>query len=149
MRDPKPLLLDWDHLKGFRFCETKAINRSRFFYWEGMMAKRLLGFFVALLFIAVAVYAGDAWKDKDFKTWDQKDVQKILNDSPGRGRFRLGCPVGGKARVDIPRLPGGEQVIRTLVPLILDPAAPEEVVVAEVVPGVVGGMISVEVAGAP
>lgn len=32
--------------------------------------------------VAGAAAAGDAWKDKPYQSWDQKDVLKILNDSP-------------------------------------------------------------------
>jgi hypothetical protein len=35
-----------------------------------------------LLALAVAAFAGDVWKDKPYQQWNQKDVQKILNDSP-------------------------------------------------------------------
>ena len=40
------------------------------------------GVLVAVCAIAVCVFAGDVWKDKDYKQWDEKDVQKILFDSP-------------------------------------------------------------------
>jgi len=40
------------------------------------------GVLFAVCAIAVCVFAGDVWKDKDYKQWDEKDVQKILFDSP-------------------------------------------------------------------
>ena len=42
---------------------------------------RLIGFFIALA-LAGTVLAADAWRAKDYKQWDSKDVDKILNDSP-------------------------------------------------------------------
>ncbi len=32
--------------------------------------------------LAVAAWAGDPWKEKTYKEWDEKDVNKILGDSP-------------------------------------------------------------------
>jgi hypothetical protein len=37
---------------------------------------------VAILSVAVAAWAGDPWKSKPYQQWDQKDVQKIMFDSP-------------------------------------------------------------------
>lgn len=65
------------------------------------MSKRMFGLLAAVLFIAVAVYAGDAWKDKDFQNWDQKDVQKILNDSPWSRQIQIGSSGGGTG-ADVP-----------------------------------------------
>jgi len=45
------------------------------------MCKKLIAGLAALL-LAVAAWAGDAWKDKSYKDWDEKDLRKILNDSP-------------------------------------------------------------------
>jgi hypothetical protein len=44
------------------------------------MSKKIFGVMAAVLFAAVVVYGADAWKDKDFEKWDQKDVDKILKD---------------------------------------------------------------------
>jgi hypothetical protein len=49
-----------------------------------MMSAMAAGFLLA----AVAAFASDAWKDKDFQNWDQKDVQKILTDSPWSKKFQ-------------------------------------------------------------
>ncbi|MGH9592724.1 MAG: hypothetical protein ACRD5L_06510, partial [Bryobacteraceae bacterium] len=46
------------------------------------MRKQVLLLLAAGLFVAVAAYASDHWKDKDFESWDAKDVQKVLDDSP-------------------------------------------------------------------
>ena len=35
----------------------------------------------ATVFVAINVWAGDPW-EKSYKDWDEKDVRKILNDSP-------------------------------------------------------------------
>ena len=45
------------------------------------MSKRLIAFLVVLLFSS-SVYAGDPWKDKPYKQWDQKDLRRIMTDSP-------------------------------------------------------------------
>lgn len=35
-----------------------------------------------LLALAVAAFADDVWKDKPYESWDTKECQKVLNDSP-------------------------------------------------------------------
>src|ERR1017187_5603015 len=55
-----------------------------------VMSKRMAGVLAAVLFAAVAVYASDVWKDKDFENWDQKDVDKILKDSPWTKQVQYG-----------------------------------------------------------
>jgi hypothetical protein len=37
---------------------------------------------LACLVLAATAWAGDPWKDKTYKEWDEKDVNKILADSP-------------------------------------------------------------------
>jgi len=44
-------------------------------------SRRLIGFFIVLA-IAGTALATDVWRAKDYKQWDAKDVDKILNDSP-------------------------------------------------------------------
>ena len=34
------------------------------------------------LFLAIDLWAGDPWKEKPYKAWNEKDVRKILNESP-------------------------------------------------------------------
>src|SRR5258708_33408838 len=34
------------------------------------------------IFLAIDLCAGDPWKQKSYKVWDQNDVRKILNESP-------------------------------------------------------------------
>jgi len=46
-----------------------------------IMRKAILGS-VAVLAIAALALASDPWKAKPYQQWDEKDVQKILSDSP-------------------------------------------------------------------
>jgi hypothetical protein len=54
------------------------------------MSKKMAGVLMAVLFACVTVYASDAWKDKDYQSWDQKDVDKILKDSPWSKHIQFG-----------------------------------------------------------
>jgi hypothetical protein len=45
--------------------------------------------------VAVAAAANDPWKDKDPQDWDEKDVQKILTDSPWARQFQIGSASAG------------------------------------------------------
>ena len=38
--------------------------------------------FSGVLLLAASAWAGDPWKEKSYKEWDEKDVQRILADSP-------------------------------------------------------------------
>jgi hypothetical protein len=64
------------------------------------MSKKLAGVVMAVLFATVAVYASDVWKDKDFDKWDQKDVDKILKDSPWTKQVQYGG--GGTGAMEAP-----------------------------------------------
>ena len=61
--------------------------------------QRALGCFVAFFLIVsaftVAARANDPWKEKDPQDWDQKDVQKILTDSPWSKQFQFGSTMDG------------------------------------------------------
>lgn len=46
------------------------------------MRKPIIGSFVVLAIAALALAASDPWKDKPFSQWDDKDVQKVLSNSP-------------------------------------------------------------------
>ncbi len=37
---------------------------------------------LVILLISVSAYGGDPWKEKTYKQWDEKDVRRILDDSP-------------------------------------------------------------------
>lgn len=39
------------------------------------------------LFLAIKVWAGDPWKQKSYKVWNQSEVRKILNESPWAKRI--------------------------------------------------------------
>src|ERR1700678_274536 len=55
------------------------------------MPKKMMSALAAgILLGAAATYANDVGKEKDFKNWDQKDVQKILTDSPWSKKFQIG-----------------------------------------------------------
>jgi hypothetical protein len=57
---------------------------------------RLLAFgLVSLYLSSVAAFPSDDWKNKDPQAWDQKDVQKILNDSPWAKQLQFGIAPDG------------------------------------------------------
>jgi hypothetical protein len=60
------------------------------------MLKRVVGLFAAVLLIAMAAYANDPWKDKDFGSWDEKDVQRVLQDSPWSHKIQYGMNTGSR-----------------------------------------------------
>lgn len=37
---------------------------------------------LALFLLAANLFAGDPWKDKPYKQWDEKDIRKIMTESP-------------------------------------------------------------------
>jgi len=48
-----------------------------------MSARKLIsGIFAIVILASLAWAAGDPWKSKPFMQWDEKDIRKILNDSP-------------------------------------------------------------------
>lgn len=53
------------------------------------MAQKIAAIIFALL-LALPLWAGDPWKDKSYKDWDEKDVRKILNDSPWSKKIQVG-----------------------------------------------------------
>lgn len=74
------------------------------------MSKKIAGLFMAVLFATAVVYAGDAWKDKDYQSWDQKDVDKILKDSPWSKHIQFGG--GGSGAMDAPFTAAGDAAHR-------------------------------------
>jgi hypothetical protein len=42
-----------------------------------------------VLFLAIDLWAGDPWKQKSYKVWNQNEVRKILNESPWAKRIEL------------------------------------------------------------
>jgi hypothetical protein len=59
------------------------------------MRKRSIGGIAIVLIAAIVAYASDPWKDKDPASWDEKDVQKILQDSPWSHKVQMGASGGG------------------------------------------------------
>ena len=47
--------------------------------------------------ISVRARANDPWKDKDPQDWDEKDVQKILTDSPWSKPYKIGSASSNSA----------------------------------------------------
>jgi hypothetical protein len=43
---------------------------------------------------AVALWAADFWQTKPFTSWDQKEAQKVLTDSPWAKRVSISLPTG-------------------------------------------------------
>lgn len=46
------------------------------------MRKAIIGSFAVLAIAALALAGSDPWKSKPYQQWDEKDVQKILTESP-------------------------------------------------------------------
>ncbi len=59
------------------------------------MRKRAASLVAAALMVAIATYASDPWMDKDPQSWDVKDVQRILQDSPWSHKVQFGMSSGG------------------------------------------------------
>jgi hypothetical protein len=49
---------------------------------------------ISLLGGAVALWAADFWQTKPFTSWDQKEAQKLLTDSPWARRVSISLPGG-------------------------------------------------------
>ena len=54
------------------------------------MKKHVMLIGIGALALAAAAFAGDIWKEKPYETWDQKEVQKILFDSPWAQQIQMG-----------------------------------------------------------
>jgi hypothetical protein len=55
------------------------------------MSKHIAVLVAAMMMATIAAYASDPWKDKDPQSWDEKDVQKILQDSPWSHKVQFGA----------------------------------------------------------
>ena len=66
--------------------------RSKYALWIG----------IACLAYAVAAWAGDPWKDKTYKEWNEIEANKILTDSPWARPVVVVASwrIGGKALSD-------------------------------------------------
>jgi hypothetical protein len=60
--------------------------------------------FAALFLSAISALPNDAWKDKDPEAWDQKDVQKILTDSPWSKQLQFGTAADGSLSSSAPTI---------------------------------------------
>src|ERR1700751_1695907 len=49
---------------------------------ENNMRKVMIGSFAVFAIAALALAASDPWKSKSYQQWDEKDVKKVLDDSP-------------------------------------------------------------------
>ncbi|HJY85757.1 MAG TPA: hypothetical protein VKE24_02870 [Candidatus Acidoferrales bacterium] len=52
------------------------------------MPRRTVALF-AMLLATTTLYGGDPWKDKPYKQWDEKDVRRVLMDSPWAKEVRV------------------------------------------------------------
>jgi hypothetical protein len=54
------------------------------------------------LFLAIDLWAGDPWKQKSYKVWNQNDVRKILNESPWAKRIEMEAGPTKRAGMESP-----------------------------------------------
>lgn len=62
--------------------------------------KKAVGTLVLVLAVALLAWAGDPWKEKPYNEWNEKDVRKVLTDSPWAKNIRVSVswrPVRGGA----------------------------------------------------
>lgn len=53
---------------------------------------------LGILLMAALAWASDPWKDKSYQQWDQKDISKVLNNSPWAKEITVAAPwKGGNA----------------------------------------------------
>ena len=50
---------------------------------------RCVAALLAMLLLTTSLYAGDPWKDKPYKQWEEKDVRRVLTDSPWAKEVRV------------------------------------------------------------
>ena len=50
---------------------------------------------VLLFLCALCMWAADFWTTKPFTDWNEKEVQKVLTDSPWVGKVTMSTPGGG------------------------------------------------------
>ena len=67
-----------------------------------MRSKEVLWIIVACLACSVAAWAGDPWKEKTYKEWNEAEVNKLLSDSPWARPLVVVASwrIGGKALAD-------------------------------------------------
>jgi hypothetical protein len=75
---------------------------------------RWLGVLLVLLALSALAWAGrDPWKSKPFQQWDNKDIEKILNDSPWGKVIRVDAPWKNSGDTDSA---GGDTAMRGMQP---------------------------------
>ena len=68
-----------------------------------------------LLFVsALALWAADFWQTKPFTSWDQKEAQKMITDSPWAHKLSVAMPSGGGPGAADPGPPAAEAWSRQL-----------------------------------
>jgi hypothetical protein len=65
-----------------RLAEFLGSRRSGNAKNGGRMRRVCFLLAAGMVFLGGAVLASDAWKDKPYQSWDKKDLQEILNNSP-------------------------------------------------------------------
>jgi hypothetical protein len=74
------------------------------------MRKVILGGIAVLAIAAFAVASNDPWKDKPYQQWDQKDIQKIFQNSPWSKTVTVDAKWqsgGGGSTGQVPASPSG------------------------------------------
>ncbi|MGB0036755.1 MAG: hypothetical protein WBP79_14890 [Candidatus Acidiferrales bacterium] len=81
---------------------THIRNPKYFSSMFRLAAKPIVICLVAVLIAVVCAWAGgDPWKSKPFQQWDEKDVNRILTDSPWAKIVRVAAPwKGSKVQAD-------------------------------------------------
>ncbi len=71
------------------------------------MRKAIIGSFAILAIAALAWASSDPWKDKPFQQWDEKDVQKVLSNSPWSRMIQADAGFDGSGSAPSSGLPQG------------------------------------------
>ena len=73
-----------------------------------MNRKLVPGLLFAVMFSALLLWAGDPWKEKPYTEWGEKDIEKVLGNSPWARKVRLPrtSAAGGVPRSGDPRAEG-------------------------------------------
>lgn len=93
--------------------------------------------FMLLLAATLAWAGGDPWKTKPFQQWDNKDIQKVLNDSPWGKVVRVDAP-WKSAGADADSA-GGDRSMRGMQPTMAGQQPTRDVGAPSGVPGASGG----------
>lgn len=58
--------------------------------------KALVRVSFVLLLTSTLVWAGDFWEDKQFTEWTEKDVEKMMTNSPWAKQVNVALSIGGR-----------------------------------------------------